>query len=87
MKDIISKINELAARYAGYTASNLSGLIKIRSMSTGEKAVAELLMLQMSAAGFDEVRSDKLGNVIGRIGNGSKVLAFDGHIALSLIHI
>ncbi|MCK9423562.1 MAG: YgeY family selenium metabolism-linked hydrolase [Bacteroidales bacterium] len=80
MKSIVLKINELAESYAGYTASNLSELIKIRSLSTGEKAVAEALMRQMHEAGFDEIRTDKLGNVIGRIGNGSKVLVFDGHI-------
>lgn len=37
-------------------------------------------MRQMEKAGFDEVRMDGLGNVIGRIGNGKKVLAFDAHM-------
>ncbi|MCK9202911.1 MAG: YgeY family selenium metabolism-linked hydrolase [Bacteroidales bacterium] len=80
MKDILSKIEELANRYASYTASNLSELVKTRSMSAGEKAVAEVLTHQMKVAGFDEIRTDKLGNVIGRIGNGRKILVFDGHI-------
>ncbi|HPT15465.1 MAG TPA: YgeY family selenium metabolism-linked hydrolase, partial [Bacteroidales bacterium] len=43
-------------------------------------AVAEELKRQMIEAGFDEARIDGLGNVVGRIGNGSKVLVFDGHI-------
>jgi putative selenium metabolism hydrolase len=34
----------------------------------------------MEEAGFDEVRIDGLGNVIGRIGNGKKILAIDGHM-------
>ncbi len=34
----------------------------------------------MKAARFDEVTIDGLGNVIGRIGNGRRILAFDGHI-------
>ncbi len=34
----------------------------------------------MEEAGFDEVRMDGLGNVIGRIGNGKKILAIDGHM-------
>ena len=42
--------------------------------------MAQLLAGQMREAGFDEVRIDGLGNVIGRIGNGKKVLVFDGHI-------
>ncbi|MCX6247238.1 MAG: YgeY family selenium metabolism-linked hydrolase [Bacteroidetes bacterium] len=80
MKDISAKINELAHQYQDYTAVNLSRLVKIRSLSTGEKDVAEELKRQMLEAGFDEARTDGLGNVIGRIGNGKKVLVFDGHI-------
>ena len=80
MKDLLVKINQLAEKYAEYTARNLSELVKIRSLSTGEKAVAEALQKQMLEAGFDEARIDGLGNVIGRIGKGSKILVFDGHI-------
>ena len=80
MEEILLKIKELAESYKDYTAVNLSKLIKIKSLSTGEQAVAEELKRQMAEAGFDEVRIDGLGNVIGRIGNGKKILAFDGHI-------
>ncbi|HNX45015.1 MAG TPA: YgeY family selenium metabolism-linked hydrolase [Bacteroidales bacterium] len=80
MSDIFRKIDTLASEYAGYTAGNLSRLVKIRSVSLGEQDVAEELKRQMREAGFDEVRTDGLGNVIGRIGNGKRVLAFDGHI-------
>jgi putative selenium metabolism hydrolase len=80
MKDTLSKINKLAQSYADYTAENLSKLVKIRSLSLGEKDVASELKRQMLEAGFDDARIDKLGNVIGRIGNGRKILAFDGHI-------
>lgn len=80
MDDIIRKINELASEYAGFTAESLSRLVKIRSVSLGEREVAEELKQRMLEAGFDEVRTDGLGNVIGRIGNGKRVLAFDGHI-------
>jgi putative selenium metabolism hydrolase len=78
--DIFKKINELAAKYESYTAENLSRLIKHKSLSTKEEGAAKELKRQMEEAGFDEVRIDKLGNVIGRIGNGKKVLAIDGHI-------
>ena len=80
MKDILLKINKLAESYKDFTSGNLSKLVKIKSLSTGEKAVAEELSRQMIEAGFDEIRIDGLGNVIGRIGNGKKILAFDGHI-------
>ena len=80
MEHLLCKINSLAESYKDYTAGNLSKLVKIKSLSTGEQVVAEELKRQMLEAGFDEVRIDGLGNVIGRIGNGKKILAFDGHI-------
>ena len=80
MEEYFKQIDTLAEKYKDYTAENLSRLIRLRSLSTQEKDVAYELKRQMEEAGFDEVRIDKLGNVIGRIGNGKRILAFDGHI-------
>ena len=74
------QILELAEKYRDYTAENLSKLVKLPSESMKEKEVQAELARQMEEAGFDEVRIDGLGNVIGRIGNGSRVLAIDGHM-------
>src|SRR5438105_14073520 len=41
----------------------------------GERAAAEMRKL-----GFDEVRFDKMGNILGRIGSGPKKLLYDSHI-------
>ncbi|MBN2727903.1 MAG: YgeY family selenium metabolism-linked hydrolase [Bacteroidales bacterium] len=80
-KEELSKaILAKAAEYRNYTAENLSKLVKIKSLSGEEKNVQEEVMRQMHEAGFDEVKIDGLGNVLGRIGNGSKTLAIDGHI-------
>jgi len=78
--DLIKEINSLAKKYEDYTANNLSKLIQKKSLSGKEKDVAIELRNQMEEAGFDEVRFDGLGNVIGRIGSGEKLLAIDGHI-------
>jgi len=80
MNEIYSKINQLAEKYKNYTANNLSKLVKIKSTSMNEKDVQLELKRQMEEAGFDEVRIDGLGNVIGRIGNGKRILAIDGHM-------
>ncbi|PLX11838.1 MAG: YgeY family selenium metabolism-linked hydrolase [Marinilabiliales bacterium] len=80
MENIYQKINELAEKYRDYTAENLSKLVQIKSLSLGEKEVQIELKRQMEEADFDEVRIDGLGNVIGRIGNGKKILAIDGHM-------
>ncbi len=80
MDNIFQRINELSEKYRDYTAENLSKLVKIKSLSTQEKEVQLELKRQMEEAGFDEVKIDGLGNVIGRIGNGKKILAIDGHM-------
>jgi putative selenium metabolism hydrolase len=79
MKTIFKQINTLAENYRDYTAENLSKLIKIKSVSLQEELVQHELIRQMHEAGFDEVRLDGFGNVIGRIGYGEKIMAFDGH--------
>ena len=80
MENIFQKINELSEKYRDYTAHNLSKLVKIKSLSTREKEVQLELKRQMEEAGFDEVKIDGLGNVIGRIGTGKRILAIDGHM-------
>lgn len=80
MENLSKQINELAEKYSKYTAKNLSKLVKIKSLSMDEKDVQHELRRQMEEAGFDEVKFDGLGNVIGRIGNGSRTLAIDAHM-------
>ncbi len=73
---ILKKANE----YSEYTASNLSKLIQIKSLSGEEKGVVNEVIRMMEEANFDEVRIDGLGNAVGRIGSGKKIIAIDGHI-------
>ena len=78
--DLSKTIYDKAKEYADYTAKNLSTLIKHKSLSCQEKEVASEIKKMMEEAGFDKVKIDGLGNVIGRIGNGKKIIAIDGHI-------
>ena len=78
--DLAKTILNKAEEYSNYTANNLSKLIKIKSLSGEEEGVAKALKQMMEEAGFDEAKIDGLGNVIGRIGNGKKIIAIDGHI-------
>ena len=80
MEKLEQKINELSKKYEMYTAENLSKLIQKKSLSMNEKDAAYELKRQMEEANFDEVKIDGLGNVIGRIGSGKKIIAIDGHI-------
>ncbi|MBI3168236.1 MAG: YgeY family selenium metabolism-linked hydrolase, partial [Chloroflexi bacterium] len=42
--------------------------------------VGKRIQEEMKKLGFDEVRFDKMGNTIGRIGNGKRVMVYDSHI-------
>lgn len=77
---IQDQIKELAEKYRDYTATNLSKLVQTKSYSSKEEDVCRLLVELCKEAGFDEVRIDGLGSVIGRVGNGPKTIAFDAHI-------
>jgi putative selenium metabolism hydrolase len=78
--NLAKNILEKSEQYKNFTAANLSRLIKCKSLSTKEDKTVRELKYQMEEAGFDEVKIDGLGNVIGRIGNGKKIIAIDGHI-------
>ncbi len=78
--ELAGKIYQLAEKYRDYTASNLAELVKTKSLSGEEGNVQKVLTSQMKEAGFDEIRIDGIGNVIGRIGHGPVILAIDGHI-------
>ncbi len=78
--NLAEKIHQRARELGQYTAENLSRIVKIRSMSAQEKDVAAEIVKMMQEAGFDEARLDGIGSVVGRIGNGKKIIAIDGHI-------
>ncbi|MEN6445326.1 MAG: YgeY family selenium metabolism-linked hydrolase [Candidatus Cloacimonas sp.] len=74
---------EIYARAKHYEDANarfLMDIVKIPSFSTMEKEVAMRILKEMQAIGMDEAYIDPLGNVIGRLGCGKKVIAFDAHI-------
>jgi putative selenium metabolism hydrolase len=55
-------------------------LIRIKSLPGQEREIITFIQNQMCALGYDEVRIDSMGNVVGKIGNGIKTLLFDSHI-------
>jgi putative selenium metabolism hydrolase len=58
----------------------LRDIVAIPSMNGELKEVGERIAAEMNKLGFDEVRFDKMGNIMGRIGNGEKVIVYDSHI-------
>jgi len=58
----------------------MQDIIRIPSLSSQEGAVVERIREEMVKLDFDEVTVDPMGNLIGRIGSGPRVIALDGHV-------
>jgi putative selenium metabolism hydrolase len=58
----------------------LSEIVQIESFDNQEKKAAERVVQEMQVCGFDKIYVDPMGNVIGSMGTGDTVIAFDGHI-------
>jgi putative selenium metabolism hydrolase len=62
------------------TVRILCDLVRTPSHSSKERDVIAVIDKEMQAAGFDEIRIDGLGSIIGRIGSGPRTIAFDAHV-------
>ena len=52
----------------------------IPSMDSKIGPIGERIQAEMKKLSYDEFRFDKMGNTVGRIGNGKRVLVYDSHI-------
>lgn len=80
MKIDFKEILNLSKKYEKDMTKFLRDMIKIPSESCDEKKVIQRIKEEMEKVGFDEVRIDKMGNIIGRIGSGKHLIAMDAHI-------
>jgi len=55
-------------------------IVAIPSMNSQIREVGERCEAEMKKLGFDEVWWDKMGNIVGRIGDGDTILLYDSHI-------
>ncbi|MBU1707153.1 M20/M25/M40 family metallo-hydrolase, partial [bacterium] len=75
-----NRIRAWAERQQDACAKFLADIVAIPSISRNEEKVVQRITQEMKAVGFDSVEIDDFGNVIGRIGKGKHVIAFDAHI-------
>lgn len=71
---------EDAERYRAGVARFLRDLVALPSPSGNERAVAERIVDEMKALGYDDARVDAMGNAIGRVGAGKTTIVLDAHI-------
>jgi putative selenium metabolism hydrolase len=75
-----SGIKQKAESYQAAMTKFLRELVAIPGESCGEKKVIERIASEMKKVGFDKVNIDPMGNVLGYMGTGKTLIAFDAHI-------
>ncbi len=75
-----NKIKAAAEGYKTDMTKFLRDLIKAKGESTEEKEKVYRIKEEMEKVGFDEVWIDQLGNVLGYMGTGDRIIGFDAHI-------
>jgi putative selenium metabolism hydrolase len=73
---VVSLAKEAAPRCTEF----LRDLVTVPSPSRGERLACERVMREMELLGFSDVHLDEMGSVLGRVGSGPRVVAFDAHI-------
>lgn len=74
------KIRELAEQYRPEMTRFLRDMVRIPSESCEEGKVIHCIKTEMEKVGFDKVEIDPMGNVLGTIGHGKRIIAMDAHI-------
>ncbi len=77
---MINMIKEKVLFYKQKLINLTKDLVSIYSPIFQEKQLIDFIAKTMVDFDYDEVIIDEFGNLIGRIGNGPKIIAIDGHV-------
>ncbi len=73
-------IKKTAQSYQKDMTKFLRDLVKIPGESCGEEKVIRRIEKEMNDLGFNKVEIDKMGNILGYMGTGKTLIAYDAHI-------
>jgi putative selenium metabolism hydrolase len=73
-------VKNAARGYEAAMTRFLRDLVAIPGESCKEEGVVRRIEKEMKDLGFDEVRIDGMGNVLGFMGSGGTLIAYDGHV-------
>lgn len=73
-------VKKAAEAYEKDMTKFLRDLVAIPGESCGEEGVIKRIENEMKTLGFDKVEIDKMGNVLGYMGCGETLIAYDAHI-------
>jgi putative selenium metabolism hydrolase len=79
-QQVVKTIQTRVAAQRADIIAFLRELCAIPSYDSQIRAVGERAEAEMKKLGFDEVWWDKMGNIVGRIGDGPRKLLYDSHI-------
>lgn len=77
---IADKINNAALRHKKDMVSFAMDMIRIPSFSGKEGALIKRVRREMRKAGFDRIKIDRMGNILGFVGRGKKKIMLDAHM-------
>ncbi|MDR0879340.1 MAG: YgeY family selenium metabolism-linked hydrolase [Clostridioides sp.] len=75
-----ARINELAENYKQDMSTFLREIVASPGESCDEERHINRIAEEMRKLGFDKVEIDPMGNVLGYMGTGKKIIGFDAHI-------
>ena len=80
INQITTKVHSRVVGVSQDITQFLRAIVAIPSMDSQIAEVGERIGEEMRKLSYDEVRFDKMGNILGRIGNGERVIVMDSHI-------
>lgn len=79
-REFVRDVTRLAEESSQQCIEFLHDLVTVPSPSRSERLACERVLREMDVLGYRDVHLDDMGNVLGRVGSGPRVLAFDAHI-------
>src|SRR5262245_43345860 len=80
LKELAPRLRDRIAERREEIVGFLRDIVAIPSMEGRIGEVGQRVAAEMRKLGFDEVRFDRMGNILGRIGDGRRRLLYDSHI-------
>ena len=80
MSDLYQTITRRAKELEPEITRMLMAMVREPSFTGKERGVVQVVKGLMERIGFDAIRIDGLGSIIGRLGSGPRILAFDAHL-------
>lgn len=80
MEKVIEEVKRQVERYREDIIQFLRDIVAIPSPNGAIGQVVQRIAEEMKKLGYDEVFFDHMGNVVGRIGQGEKILLYDSHV-------